>query len=199
MREHFVHETAIVEDGVEFGEGARIWHHCHVRRDARIGAGVILGKNVFIDFEVSVGDGSKVQNNVSVYHGVTIGKEVFVGPSAVFTNDLMPRAALWSDERLVKTEVQDGASIGANSTIVCGTTIGSYAMIGAGSVVTHDVPPYVLVYGNPARVRGFVCVCGQRLPVDVPDLKTASGEFRCACGEAYRIESGLQVTRVKEG
>ena len=194
MSDFFVHPTAIVEEGVELSAGAKIWHHSHIRRGARIGADCNIGKNVYVDFDVSVGSGSKIQNNVSVYHGVTIGRDVFVGPSAVFTNDLMPRAALWSDERLVETLVEDGASIGANATIVCGITIGRYAMIGAGSVVTRDVPPYALVYGNPARIRGAVCECGKRLPIPSDLPQTLDGEYACSCGARYRVEAGLKVT-----
>jgi len=196
MSEFFVHPTAIVEEGVELGAGAKIWHHSHIRRGARIGANCNIGKNVYVDFDVSVGNGSKIQNNVSVYHGVTIGRDVFVGPSAVLTNDLMPRAAIWSDERLVKTLVEDGASIGANATIVCGITIGRYAMIGAGSVVTRDVPAYALVYGNPARIHGAVCECGKRLPIasDIPQL--IGGEHECSCGARYHVEAGLKVTPI---
>lgn len=194
MTNHFIHPTAIVEDGVMIGTDTKIWHHCHVRRDAQIGAGCNIGKNVYVDFAVAIGDGSKIQNNVSVYHGVTIGKDVFVGPSAVFTNDLMPRAALWSDDRLVRTIVEDGASIGANATIVCGITIGRYAMIGAGSVVTRDVPPYALVYGNPARVHGCVCACGRRLPLPTgfPDIPAA--DCTCACGARYRVDGTVRVS-----
>lgn len=194
MTDHFIHPTAIVEDGVVLGTGTKVWHHCHVRRDARIGANCNIGKNVYVDFGVAIGDGSKIQNNVSVYHGVTIGKDVFVGPSAVFTNDLMPRAALWSDDRLVKTIVEDGASVGANATIVCGITIGRHAMVGAGSVVTRDVPPYALVYGNPARVHGCVCTCGRRLPLPAgfPDIPAA--ECTCACGARYRVDGAVKVT-----
>lgn len=193
MTDYYVHPTALVEEGVELGAGTKVWHHCHIRRGARIGASCNIGKNVYVDFDVTVGDGSKIQNNVSVYHGVSIGKNVFVGPSAVFTNDLMPRAAFWSDERLVKTVVEDGASIGANATLVCGITIGRHAMIGAGSVVTHDVPAYALVYGNPARLRGVVCECGQRLslPAEFPNMP--SGDYACRCGARYRVESGVKV------
>jgi acetyltransferase-like isoleucine patch superfamily enzyme len=167
-----VHATAIVEDGAELGPGTRVWHQAHVRSGARIGADVVLGKNVFVDAGVEIGDRSKVQNNVSVYAGVTLEDEVFVGPSAVFTNDLRPRA-VGDSWRLVPTVVRRGASLGGGAVVVCGTEIGPWAMVAAGSVVTRSVPAHALVMGNPARVRGWVCRCGevvsrqQRPPVDL--------------------------------
>lgn len=172
-----VHDTAIVEDGASIGAGTRIWHHCHIRTGARIGADCNLGKNVFVDGSAVVGDRVKIQNNVSVYSGVTVGDDVFVGPSAVFTNDLFPRAFGGSWE-VTPTLVERGASIGANATIKCGITIHEYAMIGAGSVVTRDVDPHALVVGNPARLVGWVCMCGQLISRD-PQL----GQATCAsCG-----------------
>ena len=150
-----VHETAIVEDGARIGDGTSVWHHGHVRSSATIGAGCVLGKNVYVDAEVVIGDRCKLQNNVSVYHGVTIGDDVFVGPSATFTNDLVPRAfnAEWT---VTPTVVHDGASIGANATIVCGTVLGEYCMVAAGATVVDDVAPYELVGGTPARHIGWV-------------------------------------------
>lgn len=157
-----IHETAIVEDGAYIGDGTRIWHHCHIRTGAKVREDVTLGKNVFVDVGVVIGNGSKIQNNVSVYRGVTIGESVFVGPSAVFTNDKYPRAdnANWE---VVRTFVQDGASIGAGAVILPGVTIGERAMVGAGAVVTSDVPDFALVLGNPAVISGFVCICGRRI------------------------------------
>lgn len=157
---HFAHETAIVEDGAEVGEDTRIWHHCHIRTGARIGNGCVLGKNVFVDSAAALGNGVKVQNNVSVYSGVTLEDDVFVGPSAVFTNDLHPRAAN-PDWEITNTTVRRGASIGANATIICGNDIGSHAMVGSGAVVTSPVEDHALVVGNPARVIGWVCECGE--------------------------------------
>jgi UDP-2-acetamido-3-amino-2,3-dideoxy-glucuronate N-acetyltransferase len=157
------HPTAEVSSKAKIGEGTRIWHHSQVREDVEIGQNSILGKNVYVDFGVKIGSGVKLQNNVSVYHGVTIGDDVFVGPGVCFTNDLYPRARIWDEGRVVKTLIKDGVSIGANSTIVCGHTIGENAMIGAGSVVTKDIPAHALAYGNPARVVGYVCVCGRKL------------------------------------
>jgi acetyltransferase-like isoleucine patch superfamily enzyme len=154
----FIHETAIVEPGAQIGEGTAIWHHAHVRAGATIGRDCTIGKNVYVDSGVSIGHRVKIQNNVSVYAGVTIGDEVFVGPSAVFTNDLLPRAVgYWA---IMPTTVSNGASIGANATIVCGNEIGAYAMVGAGAVVTHSVADHCLVLGNPARPAGWVCRCG---------------------------------------
>jgi len=196
MSEAYVHPSALVEDDVEIGEGTKIWHHCHVRHHVVLGKDCNLGKNVYVDFGVTIGDGTKIQNNVSLYHGLEVGSRVFIGPSAVFTNDLTPRAFLWDDERLVKTKVEEGVAIGANATIVCGTTIGQYAMVGAGSVVTHDVPAHVLVYGNPARTQGYVCICGARLPVAVGEQ---SDSCECEkCGSTYRVEANNQISIIKD-
>jgi acetyltransferase-like isoleucine patch superfamily enzyme len=151
----FVHPTAEVEEGAQIGAGTKIWHIAHIRSTAKIGTNCVLGRNVFVDVDVEIGDLVKIQNNVSVYHGVTIEDEVFVGPCAVFTNDLRPRAQN-PDWQVTPTLIRRGASIGANATIVCGVEIGSYAMIAAGSVVTKSVAPYQLVAGNPARPMGWV-------------------------------------------
>jgi UDP-2-acetamido-3-amino-2,3-dideoxy-glucuronate N-acetyltransferase len=155
----FVHETAIVENGASLGAGSSVWHHAHVRTGSSVGAGSVLGKNVFIDAGVSVGERCKIQNNVSVYSGVTIEADVFVGPSATFTNDLVPRAfnAGW---KRTDTLVRHGASIGANATVVCGNELGEFSMVAAGAVVTRDVAPHSLVVGHPARHRAWVCRCG---------------------------------------
>jgi len=153
------HATAIVEDGATIGDGTQVWHHAHVRAGSTVGAGCVLGKNVYVDIAAVVGDRCKLQNNVSVYHGVTIGNDVFVGPSATFTNDLVPRA-FNSEWKVTETVVGDGASIGANATIVCGNRLGDYSMVAAGATVTHDVAPHELVAGTPARRLGWVCRCG---------------------------------------
>lgn len=158
----FVHETAIVEADVEIGAGTMIWHHSHIRTGATVGERCVIGKNVFVDAGVGIGTGVKIQNNVSVYRGVHLDDEVFVGPSAVFTNDRFPRAAS-PDWEVVDTWVRRGASIGANATLVCGIEVGEGALVAAGAVVTRDVDPYELVAGNPARRRGWVCACGRTL------------------------------------
>ena len=157
-----IHPTATVDPRAEIGDGSRIWINVQIRENAKIGSGCILSKDVYVDHAVTIGDRCKVQNSVSVYNGVTIGDDVFVGPNACFTNDKVPRAnnADWS---VTPTFVNSGASIGANATIVCGITIGEFAMVAAGSVVTKDVAPYSLVMGNPARHVGFVDEAGNRV------------------------------------
>ncbi|AKG91239.1 Bacterial transferase hexapeptide {six repeats} [Geoglobus ahangari] len=183
----FIHPTAIVESE-NIGEGTRIWHFVHIREGARVGRNCNIGKGVYIDTEVVIGNNVKIQNFATLYRGVVIEDDVFVGPAVVFTNDLYPRAFIWSDERVVETRVRKGASIGANSTIVCGIEIGEYAMVGAGSVVTRSVPPHALVYGNPARLRGFVCFCGRRLE-RVVESDDESLIYECEhCGERVRID-----------
>jgi UDP-2-acetamido-3-amino-2,3-dideoxy-glucuronate N-acetyltransferase len=172
VREYmFIHATALAEEGAVIGEGTKIWHLCQVRANARIGTECILGRGVFIDEGVQIGNRVKIQNYVSVYHGTTIEDGVFVGPHVCFTNDLFPRAVnsdmslkRADDWVLSETRISRGASIGANATILCGITIGRWALIGAGSVVTKDVPDHALVVGNPARVIGYVCACGKRKP-----------------------------------
>jgi UDP-2-acetamido-3-amino-2,3-dideoxy-glucuronate N-acetyltransferase len=158
--EVFVHPSAEVDDGAQIGAGTKVWHLAHIRSSATIGANCVIGRNVYVDAGAVVGDLVKIQNNVSVYQGVTIEDEVFVGPCAVFTNDLRPRAQN-PDWEITPTLVRRGASIGANATLVCGVEIGEYAMVAAGSVVTRNVAPYQLVAGNPARPLGWVDAKGQ--------------------------------------
>lgn len=158
----FVHDTASVEEGASVGAGTKIWNHAQVRGGARIGERVIIGKNVFVDADAVVGNGVKIQNNVSVYSGVHIDDDVFVGPSAVFTNDRFPRAFDPEWER-TDTYLRRGCSIGANATLVCGVTIGEFATVASGAVVTKSVEPFELVAGNPARRLGWVCACGRVL------------------------------------
>jgi UDP-2-acetamido-3-amino-2,3-dideoxy-glucuronate N-acetyltransferase len=158
------HKTACIDDGADIGEGTRIWHFSHVCKGAKIGAGCVLGQNVYVAPSVVLGRGVRVQNNVSIYDGVVLEDSVFVGPSAVFTNVVNPRAHVSRKAEFRATVVEAGATIGANATIVCGHRIGHHAFIGAGAVVTRDVPPHELWVGVPARFVGFVCVCGERLP-----------------------------------
>ena len=159
----FIHETADVSKEAKIGKETNIWHQAQVRENAEIGENCNIGKGVYIDFGVKIGNNCKIQNYVSVYHGVSIEDEVFIGPSATFTNDLYPRAFIWGEEKVSKTLIKKGASIGANSTIISGIMIGKFAMIGAGSVVTKNVPDHALVCGNPARIKGFVCECGMKI------------------------------------
>ncbi len=182
------HATAVVEDGAMLGAGTRVWHHAHVRAGAVVGAGCVLGKNVFVDAGAVVGDRCKIQNNVSVYRGVTLGAAVFVGPSAVFTNDLLPRASA-TDWTVTPTEVRDGASIGANATIVCGTVLGRNCMVAAGSVVTKDVRPHELVAGNPARHHAWVCACGEIVGRD----SEPPADLRCSRHRGDGLEHGSDL------
>jgi UDP-2-acetamido-3-amino-2,3-dideoxy-glucuronate N-acetyltransferase len=156
LKDVFVHPTAEVSPQAEVGEGTKIWHHVHVREKAVVGRYCILGQNAYIDHYVKIGNNVKIQNNVSVYHGVTLEDDVFIGPHATFTNDLFPRS-FDPEWHLQYTLVRRGASIGANATILCGIEIGAYALIGAGAVVTKDVPAHALVVGSPAKIVGFVC------------------------------------------
>jgi UDP-2-acetamido-3-amino-2,3-dideoxy-glucuronate N-acetyltransferase len=183
-REYFAHESAFIDDGVEIGAGTTIWHVSHVLKGSRIGKNCRIGQNVVIGPDVAVGDGVKIQNNVSVYDGVTLEDGVFCGPSMVFTNVINPRSEIPRMGELQRTLVRRGATLGANSTIVCGTTIGAYAFVGAGAVVTKDVPDYALVLGNPARIAGWMCACGVR-------LKNVAERLECpACGKPYRRRDG---------
>ena len=151
-----IHESAYVEKDTEIGEGTKIWHFVHIRKKAKIGKNCNIGKSVYIDTEVEVGDNCKIQNFATLYKGVKIGNNVFIGPHACFTNDVYPRAHIWDDKKLEKTIVKDGASIGANSTIIAGVTIGKHAMVGAGAVVTNDIPDHIQVVGKPAKFVGKV-------------------------------------------
>ena len=153
---YFKHESSYVDDGAEIGEGTKIWHFCHIMSGAKIGSNCSLGQNVNVGGKAVIGNGVKIQNNVSIYDRVEIEDDVFCGPSMVFTNVINPRAFVERKTEYKKTVLKKGCSIGANATVVCGVTIGEYALVGAGSVVTKDVPPYSLVYGNPARVHGKV-------------------------------------------
>ena len=186
--DYYIHPSSIIDDDVEIGEGTKIWYFCHIQSGARIGKKCSLGQNVNVSNNVKVGDGCKLQNNVSLYEGVELEDYVFCGPSCVFTNDLTPRAKYPKGHTgYKKTLVKQGASIGANATIVCGHTVGCWAMIGAGAVVTSNVSDYALMLGVPARRRGWVCECGEILPAS----------FECQrCGRKYvEVESGLQEAK----
>jgi UDP-2-acetamido-3-amino-2,3-dideoxy-glucuronate N-acetyltransferase len=188
---YYKHQTAIVESET-IGEGSRIWHFVHVRERASVGKNCNIGKSVYIDTDVKIGDNVKIQNFSTIFKGVEIGDDVFIGPSVVFTNDLYPRAFIWEDEKIVSTIVEKGASIGANSTIICGVTICEYAMVGAGSVVTKDVPSFSLVFGNPARLKGFVCYCGKRLS-RIIESEGEKVTYECECGKIVEIKSEKNV------
>ena len=165
-QEIYIHSTANVSDQARIGKGTKIWINVQVRENAVIGEQCIISKDVYIDHSVSVGDRCKIQNSVSVYNGVSIGDDVFIGPNACFTNDRVPRA-FNIDWKVTETQVKNGASVGANATIVCGVTIGEYAMVAAGSVVTRNVPPYTLVMGNPARIVGKIDKAGNRVSEEI--------------------------------
>ena len=164
---YYQHPSAIVDDGAQIGEGSRVWHFVHVCGGARIGQGVSLGQNVFVGNQVVIGNHCKVQNNVSVYDNVILEEGVFCGPSMVFTNVYNPRSLIERKSEYRPTLVRRGATLGANCTIVCGVTLGAYAFVGAGAVVTRDVPAHALVYGNPAKMHGWVCECGEKLGHDL--------------------------------
>jgi len=182
---YFVHESSYIDDGAIIGSGTRIWHFSHIMGPSIIGENCNIGQNVFIGADVVLGDGVKVQNNVSIYSGVICEDGVFLGPSMVFTNVINPRAFIEKKHEFKQTIVKRGASIGANATIICGHTIGSYAFVGAGAVVAIDVPNYALVVGNPARQIGWVCKCGTK-------LDTTKTPVDCvACGEQYKVLNSI--------
>ncbi len=183
MADFFVHESSYVDDGCEIGEGTKIWHFCHIMPGAKIGRGCNLGQNVVVSPQVAIGDNVKIQNNVSIYTGVILEDDVFCGPSMVFTNVVNPRSHVPRKDEYRQTLVKRGASIGANVTVVCGHTIGRYAFIGAGAVVTKDVPDFALIVGNPGRVSGWMCQCGIKLaPGRTPPTQATCG----ACGSRYQ-------------
>ncbi|OGQ21947.1 MAG: serine acetyltransferase [Deltaproteobacteria bacterium RBG_16_71_12] len=182
-----IHETAIVDEGATLGEGCRVWHWVHISAGARIGAGCSFGQGVFVGSDVTIGDNVKIQNHVSVYDAVHLEADVFCGPSMVFTNVYNPRSAIPRKGEYRKTLVKQGATLGANCTVVCGVTIGRYAFVGAGAVVQRDVPDFALMLGVPARQRGWMSRFGERLELPL----TGSGEAVCPhTGDRYRLQAG---------
>jgi len=175
------HESAFIDADVVIGSGTTIWHVSHIMKGARVGKDCRIGQNVVIGRDVTVGDGVKIQNNVSVYEGVTLEDHVFCGPSMVFTNVYNPRSEIRRMEELRPTLVRRGATLGANCTVVCGVTIGSYAFVGAGAVVTKDTPDYALIVGNPGRIAGWMCSCGNRIKFDAEERGSCA-----ACRKRYR-------------
>lgn len=183
----FRHPSAIVDEGAEIGEGSRVWHFTHVCGGARIGAGVSLGQNVFVGNKVVIGDRCKIQNNVSVYDNVTLEEGVFCGPSMVFTNVHNPRSLIERKDQFRDTLVRRGATLGANATIVCGVTVGAYAFVGAGAVITRDVPDFALMVGVPARQIGWMSAYGEQLDIPVE----GAAETRCPhTGDRYKLADG---------
>ena len=184
---YFVHESSYVDAASQIGDGTKIWHFCHVMARSRIGRSCNIGQNVVVSPDVVIGDNVKIQNNVSVYTGVVIEDDVFCGPSMVFTNVVNPRSHVSRKHEFQQTLVRRGASLGANCTILCGHTIGCYAFVGAGAVVTKDVPDYALAMGNPARIAGWMCECGIKLAAG----PTAPIDAACAaCGLTYQRTAG---------
>ena len=194
MNDYFVHESSYIDEGARIGKGTKIWHFCHISSTAAIGEHCSLGQNVFIANNVTIGNNVKIQNNVSVYDGVVLEDDVFCGPSMVFTNVRTPRSAFPrnTSNDYKQTIVKRGASIGANATIVCGTTLGEWAFVAAGAVVTKDVSPYALMAGVPARRIGWVCECGETLRFN--------GEPQATCNSCDRLygvnEEGISIERI---
>ena len=183
--EYFAHETAVVDEGCKIGKGTKIWHFSHIMKDSEIGENCNIGQNVVISPGVKLGRNVKVQNNVSIYTGVICEDDVFLGPSMVFTNVINPRSAVARKDQYLKTIVEHGASIGANSTIICGNRIGAFSFIGAGAVVTKDLKPYALVVGNPARQTGWMSEFGHKLAFNNEGIAICPES-----GEKYKLENG---------
>ena len=186
-KNYYAHDTAVIDEPSDIGTGTKIWHFSHIMSGAKIGDGCTIGQNVFVGATASIGNNVKIQNNVSVYEGIDIEDDVFCGPSCVFTNVIRPRSAFpRSDREFDRTLIRKGVTIGANATIVCGITIGEHAFIGAGSVVTKDVPAYALYVGNPAKHGGWICRCGEKLEAAGDGEETACS----ACAAKYTKAGG---------
>lgn len=197
-KEYFVHESSYVDDNCEIGKGTKIWHFSHIQSGSKIGKKCVFGQNVNVGNNVIIGDFVKVQNNVSIYEGVELGDYVFCGPSMVFTNVIDPRSEFpqRGAEFYLKTIVKKSASLGANSTIVCGNMIGKYAFVGAGAVVTKDIPDYAMVVGTPARIMGWMCACGTKLEL-TKDLNSNESAKCAKCGREYNKTAKL-VEQINE-
>ena len=180
-KDYFVHESSYIEKKVSIGSGTKVWHFSHILSGSSIGKNCRIGQNVVVGPDAAIGNNVKIQNNVSVYEGITLEDDVFCGPSCVFTNVFNPRSAIARMDEARPTLVRRGATIGANATIICGNKIGRYAFIGAGAVVTNDIPDYALVYGNPARIKGWMCECAAKLAVTKNSVKCK------LCGKSYRL------------
>jgi UDP-2-acetamido-3-amino-2,3-dideoxy-glucuronate N-acetyltransferase len=184
----FVHESAVIDEGAELGDGVKVWHFCHVMKNSRLGTGTSLGQNSFVASGVTTGSNCKIQNNVSLYQGVTLGDDVFLGPSCVFTNVINPRSAVVRRDAYAPTNVGNGVTVGANATIICGTTLGDFSFVGAGAVVTQDVPPYALVIGNPARITGWISPHGCKLEFGENEIAVCPES-----GAKFRLENKNEV------
>ena len=196
MFDYFVHESSYVDEGAQIGADTKIWHFCHVMGSAIIGERCNIGQNVFVAADVVIGNNVKIQNNVSLYTGVVVEDDVFLGPSMVLTNVINPRSHVSRKDEYKSTLIKQGASIGANATIVCGVTLGRYCFIGAGAVITRSVPDYALVYGNPGRVQGWMCQCGIRLEFE--SLEGREQALCPGCGECYSKKGQVVKSLGKE-
>ena len=194
-KDYFVHETAIVDDGVTIGKGTKIWCFSHILKNTKIGERCVVGQNCVVGANVNIGNGVKIQNNISVYDGVEVEDDVFLGPSMVFTNVINPRAFIERKHEFKKTLMKKGCSVGANATIVCGTTVGRYSLVGAGSVVSKDVPDFALVYGVPAKIHGWVSKNGYKLEFDkngeAHDASDGS-RYLLSCGRVTMISGNTE-------